>query len=74
MAGLMGCGDGDFGVSTLCSGDGRPMLSDDLCVCWGIVGIGAVGDFDICRVAGELGLEDPLEAVELIDILDACRG
>jgi hypothetical protein len=35
-------------------------------------GTGDVGGFDICRATGELGLEGPLETVELIDVLEAC--
>lgn len=72
MAGLIGCGEDALGVRTFCSGDGRPMLSDDRCVCWGIKGTGDAGGFDICRATGELGLEGPLEMVELIDVFEAC--
>lgn len=72
MAGLIGCDKDGLGVRTLCNGDGRPMLSDDLGACWGMKGTGEVGGFDNCRAAGEVGLEGPLEMVELIDVFEAC--
>lgn len=72
MLGLMGCGEEIFGFKTCCSGEGRPMLSDDRCACCGFNDTADIGGFANWKDAGELGLEEPLEAIELMDAFDAC--